>query len=140
MIVCSVQQSEPAIHTHPSLLFWVSFPFRSPRSTELSSLCRRGGSPQASVVQTQSCVCVSPDFPSIPPLRSAWHPCVCSLCRFKGMMELQLCLEKSHCLDRWSMNINGAWCDEAQMRMGDYQKGAGRVMRGRMLTSIDLEN
>ena len=30
MFICTVQQSESAIHTHISPLFWISFPFRSP--------------------------------------------------------------------------------------------------------------
>ena len=34
-LVCAVQQSESALHTHMSLHFWISFPFRSPQSTGL---------------------------------------------------------------------------------------------------------
>ena len=35
-----VQQRESAIHTHISPLLWISFPFRSPKSTEQSSPCQ----------------------------------------------------------------------------------------------------
>ena len=128
------------MHTSiPSVLDFL--PMQVPRSTELSSLCHRGGSPQASVAHSLGSVYVSapisrPSHPSFPPGTHAFV--LCASC--KGMMELQLCLEKGHCLGRWSINIKGAWCDEAQMRTGNYQKGAGRVLRGRTLTSIDLEN
>ena len=30
VLVSAVQQSESAIHTHITLLFWISFPFRPP--------------------------------------------------------------------------------------------------------------
>ena len=33
-----LQQSESAIYTHTSPLFWISFPFRSPQITEWASL------------------------------------------------------------------------------------------------------
>ena len=38
VLVSTVQQSESAICVHISALFWISFPFRSPQSTEESSL------------------------------------------------------------------------------------------------------
>ena len=38
MSVSALQQSESAIHTYNSS-FWISFPFRSPQSTNSSSLC-----------------------------------------------------------------------------------------------------
>ena len=34
MLVSTVQQSESALRIHTSPLFWISFPFRSPQSTE----------------------------------------------------------------------------------------------------------
>ena len=34
VLVSAVQQSESAIRIHISPLFWISFPFRSPQSTE----------------------------------------------------------------------------------------------------------
>ena len=39
VLVSTVPQNESAIHIHISPLFWISFPFRSPHSTELGSLC-----------------------------------------------------------------------------------------------------
>ena len=39
VLVSAVQQSESAIYVHIYPLFWVSFPFRSPQSTEQSSWC-----------------------------------------------------------------------------------------------------
>ena len=33
-LVFAIQQSESGIHTHISPLFWISFPFRLPWSTE----------------------------------------------------------------------------------------------------------
>ena len=44
LVVSALQQSESAIHIHISSLFWISFPFRSPQSTESSSLCYTVGS------------------------------------------------------------------------------------------------
>ena len=44
VLVSTVQQSESAVHIHISPLFWLSFPFRSPQSTEQSSLCYTVGS------------------------------------------------------------------------------------------------
>ena len=38
VLVSTVQQSESAICIHMPHLFWISFPFRSPESTEESSL------------------------------------------------------------------------------------------------------
>ena len=38
VLISAVQQSESAIHIHISPLFWIPFPFRSPQSTEQSSL------------------------------------------------------------------------------------------------------
>ena len=44
LLVSTVQQNESAIHTCVSAPFWISFPFRSPQSTEYSSLCYTAGS------------------------------------------------------------------------------------------------
>ena len=44
VLVCAVQQSESAVHIHIFPLFWIPFPFRSPQSTEQSSLCYTVGS------------------------------------------------------------------------------------------------
>ena len=44
-----LQQSGSAICIHISPLFWISFPFRSPPSTEQSSLCSTGGYESGSV-------------------------------------------------------------------------------------------
>ena len=40
-LVSAVQQSESAIRLHMSPLFWISFPFRPPQSTEFPVLYRR---------------------------------------------------------------------------------------------------
>ena len=42
-LVSGVQQSEPAMCIPISSLFWISFPLRSPQSTEWSSLCSTVG-------------------------------------------------------------------------------------------------
>ena len=39
MLVSTVQQSETDVCLHISPIFWISLPFRSPQSTEQSSLC-----------------------------------------------------------------------------------------------------
>ena len=39
VFISAVQQSESVICIHIFPLFWISFPFRSPQSTELSFLC-----------------------------------------------------------------------------------------------------
>ena len=44
LLVSAVPQSKSAIRIHTPPLFWISFPFRSPQSTEWSSLCYTAGS------------------------------------------------------------------------------------------------
>ena len=39
--------------------FWISFPFRSPQSTEQSSLCYTAGSHQLSILYIVVCICQS---------------------------------------------------------------------------------
>ena len=67
-LVSSVHQSESAIHT--SSLSWISFPFRSPQSTEQSFLCYPVGSLTGSLFyrQHQSCMYVNPSLPIHPTL------------------------------------------------------------------------
>ena len=80
VLVSAVQQSESAILIHVSPLFWISFPFRSPQSTEQSSLCSAMGARWLSIY-TQQCIYVSPDFPIPPtPPSPPWYPYICSLC------------------------------------------------------------
>ena len=50
VLVSTVQQSESAIHIHISSPFWISLPFRSPQSTEQSSLRYTVGSHQLSIL------------------------------------------------------------------------------------------
>ena len=40
VLVSAVEHSDSAKHIHTPPLFWISFPFRSPQSTEQNSLCR----------------------------------------------------------------------------------------------------
>ena len=51
-----VQKGESAIYTHVAPLSWISFPFRSPQSTEYSSLCYSAGSHWLSVLYVASIV------------------------------------------------------------------------------------
>ena len=67
-LVSGVQQSEPAMCIPISSLFWISFPLRSPQSTEWSSLCSTVGFHCCSV--PKSCLtlcdpmdCSMPGFP-----------------------------------------------------------------------------
>ena len=46
VLVSAVQKSQSAIHIHIPPLFWISFPFRLPQSTEGSALCHTVGSHQ----------------------------------------------------------------------------------------------
>ena len=55
----AVQQNESVIHIHISPLFWISFPLRSPQSTEQSSLCYTVGSHQLSILYIVSIVYIS---------------------------------------------------------------------------------
>ena len=50
VLVFAVQQSESVIHMHISPLFQISFPFRSPKNIEESSLCYAIGSHQLSIL------------------------------------------------------------------------------------------
>lgn len=112
-------------HVHTSLPSVLDLlPIQAPTGPELSSLRHGRGAPRASVALRDSMVHLSvpishPPHPSFPPGSHVFVLCA----GFKGMMELQLCLEKGHHLGRWSMNINGARCDEAQVRTGNYQEG-----------------
>ena len=56
MSVSAVQQNESALHRHISPLFWISFPIRSPRSIEESSLGCTVGSHQLSILYIVSTV------------------------------------------------------------------------------------
>ena len=76
VLVSAVQQSESAICIHISPLFWISFPFSSPQSTEQSSLCYIVGSHQLSVLYIVVYICQSQSpnssHPSFPPLVSIY--------------------------------------------------------------------
>ena len=48
--------NQPYIYIYP-LIFWISFPFRSPQSTEQSSLCYTVGSHQLSILYIVVCIC-----------------------------------------------------------------------------------
>ena len=81
VLVYNVQQSESAICIHTSPLFWISFSFRSPQSTEQSSLCYAVGSHQLSILYIVVYICQSQSPKSshtlpFPP----WYPYICSLC------------------------------------------------------------
>ena len=58
VLVSTVQQSESTICIHISPLFWFSFPFRSPQSTEQSSLSYTVHSHQLSILYIVSIVYV----------------------------------------------------------------------------------
>ena len=78
--VSAVQPSESAICVHSSPLPWVSFLFRSPWSTEQSSLHCKAGSHQLSSSHIVSIVCMSvPVSQPIPAPFPPWNPCFCSL-------------------------------------------------------------
>ena len=67
VVLVSTVQSESTIRIRVSPLFWISFPFRSPQSTEQSSLCCTAGSHQSSVLyKYQQCEYVNPNLPVLP--------------------------------------------------------------------------
>ena len=76
VLVSAVQQSESAICIHISTLFWISFPFRSPQSTEQSSVCYTVGSHQLPILYIVVYIChfQSPNSSHLP-----WYPYVYSL-------------------------------------------------------------
>ena len=53
-LVSAVQYSETAVHIQISPFFWISFPFRSPRSPEQGSLCSTAGSHPSSILCTRA--------------------------------------------------------------------------------------
>ena len=65
MLVSAVQQNESTIHIQISPLFWISFPFRLPKSIKQSSLCYKDtvGSRQLSILYQQYTY-VNPNLPS----------------------------------------------------------------------------
>ena len=79
VLVSTVQRSESAICIHISPLFWISFPFRSPKSTKQSSLCYTVGSHQLSILYILVYICQSQSPSSSHPPFPPWCPYVCSL-------------------------------------------------------------
>ena len=67
VVLVSTVQSESTVGTRVSPLFWISLPFRSPQSTESSSLCCTAGShSHLSYTQYQQCEHVNPNLPVLP--------------------------------------------------------------------------
>ena len=79
ILVSTVQQSNSTIGIHISPLFWVSFPFRSPQSTEQSSLCHTVDSNQLSILYTVVYIYVNPNLPVHPTPFLPWYPYDCTL-------------------------------------------------------------
>ena len=79
MLVSAVQQTESTMHIHISPLFWISFPFRSPQSTEQSSLCYTVSPYQSFIIYVVVCIGQSQ---SLNPLHSLppWYPFVLYIC------------------------------------------------------------
>ena len=80
MLVSVVQQSELAMGILTSPLFWISFPFRSPQSTESSSLYYIVSSYYLSVLYTAVYVCKSQSIPPPPPHSPLVSVCVLCVC------------------------------------------------------------
>ena len=67
VVLVSTVQSESTVGTRVSPLFWISLPFRSPQSTESSSLyCTAGSHSHLSYTQYQQCEHVNPNLPVLP--------------------------------------------------------------------------
>ena len=79
VFVSAVEQSESAISISTSPLFWISFPFRSPQSTEQSSLYYTVGSHQLSILYIVVYICQSQTLSSSHHPPPPWYPKVCSL-------------------------------------------------------------
>ena len=81
ILVSTAQQSNSAVGIHISPLFWISFPFRSPQSTEQSSLCCTIGFHQFSILCILSIVYIGQSqFPNyFHPLFPSWYSCICFL-------------------------------------------------------------
>ena len=87
VLISTVQQSESVIRIHISPLFGISFPFRSPQSTEQSSLSYTVGSHQLSILYIVSVVYMSiPISQLIPPL----HLSPLGICLFSTCVSLFL--------------------------------------------------
>ena len=81
VLVSTVQQSESVIRIHISPLFWISFPFRSPQSTEQSFLCYTMFSLAIYFIHSMNGVHVSIPVPnSSHPAFTLGYPHICSLC------------------------------------------------------------
>ena len=59
MIISGGQQSDPAIHTHVSILPQTPLPSRLPHNTEQSFMCYTGGPCWLSVLNIAMCTCPS---------------------------------------------------------------------------------
>ena len=104
VLVSTVQQSESAVRIHISLLFWISFPSRSPQSTASSSLSYTIFSRQLSMLCKVSTVSIC-QFQSLnsphPPQPSHTHPATwwvfyliilwlhCVFALYQGFLQLQ---------------------------------------------------
>ena len=84
VLVSTVQQSESATRICISPLFCISFPFRSPQSTEQSFLCYTVGSHQLSILYIESIVYIcqsqSPNSSHHSPLPIGNHQFVLYIC------------------------------------------------------------
>ena len=79
VLVSAAQQSESAICTHMSTLFWISFPFRSPPSAEESSRCCPVCSYSSCILYTAMYICQSRSSISSHPSHSLQYPNIRSL-------------------------------------------------------------
>ena len=82
VLVSAVQQSESAIRIHISPLFWISFPFRSPQSTEFPVLYSRSSLVIwfiHSIKSVHMSVPISQFIPP-PPFPLGIHTCVLYVC------------------------------------------------------------
>lgn len=110
-------------HTHTSFpLFWISLPVQVPTEHWAVPCAARRFSSGICCAETQSCVRSQSRSASIPPSIHGIHASD-ALCRFKGMMELQLCLEKAIVLTGGPMNINGRGVMRPRWGLGTAERG-----------------
>ena len=90
ILLSAIQQSASAIHRHTSLPFWISFPGKSPRSAEWSSLCCIQLVLIGCLCYTEQCISASIPASQIVPHLPSHSGVLTVLCVYVSLSVLQI--------------------------------------------------
>ena len=111
VLVYAIWQRRSAVQIHISPLFWIYFPFRSPQSTEQSSLCYTVSPYQSFIIYVVVCIGQSQ---SLNPLHSLppWYPFVLYICVsisfFANKFIYTIILDSTH-MHSYTMFVSLFW-------------------------------